>query len=77
MRLYSTIIFVVAITFEIMVKRNIKIKDRINILCDVNNPYCDEKMGICGNLRDEIIVYAIPLTILLFLIKFILGVEYA
>jgi hypothetical protein len=65
------------IAFEIIAKRNIRVKEIIDKLCDMNNPNNDEKMGMIGNLRYNIIVYIVPLTTLLFLINFILGVEYA
>lgn len=72
--LFFVLIFIV---FEIMAKSNLRIKETIDRLCDVNNPNNDEKMGMIGNLRYGIIVYVVPMTILLFLINLILGVEYA
>lgn len=67
---------IIFIVFEILCKVNKLVKKVIDNLCDINNPNNDEKMGITGNLRYSIIVYVIPLTILLFLINVILGIQY-
>ncbi len=71
------LIIIIFITFEICVKRNERIRKTINKLCDVDNPNNDEKLGIIGNLRYGIIVYIVPITILLYLINMVLGVNYA
>ncbi len=72
-----SIIFIVLIfiIFEILVKKNEIIKMTIDRLSDVDKSNNDEQMGISGNLRYIIIVYVMPLTILLFLINLLLGVE--
>lgn len=70
------IIIVSFISFEIIAKKSNKIKGKIDIICRVYNLNSDEKMGMIGNLRQQIILYIIPATITLFLITIILGIEY-